>query len=77
MLGWAGPEIAKQVEDSGLEQSYTGRAVNLRLDKEFAKLQKLCFSQFESEDAVRLRINQEFAKLQKLVFSQSYQETHH
>ncbi len=52
MLGWPGPEIAKQVEDSGLEQSYTPDAVNKRLQIEFAKLQKLLVSQFESEDAV-------------------------
>jgi len=49
ILGWSGPEIAKQVEDSGLEQSYTPDAVNKRLQIEFLKLKKLLVSQFESD----------------------------
>lgn len=52
MLGWSGPEIARQVENSGLEQSYTGRAVNLRLEEEFSKLKKLLTAQFESKKPV-------------------------
>ena len=52
MLGWSGPEIAKRVEDSGLEQSYTKWAVNDRLRCEFAKLQKLTLTQFESKKPI-------------------------
>jgi len=42
------PEIAKQVEDGSLEQSYTPDAVNKRLQIEFPKLEKLLVSQFDS-----------------------------
>jgi len=52
VLGWSGPEIAKRVEDSGLEQSYTKWAVNDRLRCEFLKLKKLTLTQFESKKPI-------------------------
>jgi len=52
ILGWAGPEIAKRVEDSGLEQHYTKQAVDERLRKEFPKLETLSLTQFESKKPI-------------------------